>query len=200
MLERVRRGRGRAEAVDADAQAVEHGVTFPPEAGTGFNADTQDLFRADIGQDTVAIGGALFVEQFGAGHGNHVRPDIALFQRLCAGECQLHFGAGRDQDHAAFRLRFLHPVGTARALVFLHVFGAELFQPLAREREDAGALFLLQRDFPAFRRLDRIGGPHDEQVGNRPQALQVLDRLVRRAVFPQPDRIMRHHIDDARLL
>ena len=42
----------------------------------------------------------------------------------------------------------------------------------------------------ATARLDRIGRPPQRQVRDQPQAVQMLDRLVRRAVLAQTDRIV----------
>ena len=53
------------------------------------------------------------------------------------------------------------------------------------------------RHVPALRRLHRIGGAQHQQVGYRPQCRQMLDRLMRRSVFAEPDGIVRHHEDDA---
>ena len=40
-------------------------------------------------------------------------------------------------------------------------------------------------------------GPEHEEVRDRPQRSEMLDRLVGRAVLAEPDRIVRHHMDDA---
>jgi hypothetical protein len=53
------------------------------------------------------------------------------------------------------------------------------------------------RQLPAFRRLDQVGRAHGQQVGNRAQRRQMLDRLVGRAVFAQADGIVGHHEDHA---
>ena len=47
--------------------------------------------------------------------------------------------------------------------------------------------------------FDRVGRAQHQQVRNGAQRREMLDRLVRRAVFAEPDRIVRHHIDDALL-
>ena len=54
-----------------------------------------------------------------------------------------------------------------------------------------------QRHVPALGGFHGIGGPEDQQVRNGAQGRQMLDRLMRRAVFAEADRIMRHHIDGA---
>jgi len=44
--------------------------------------------------------------------------------------------------------------------------------------------------------LDRVAGPEHEQL-DRPQGGQMLDRLMGRPVLAEPDRVVRHHVDDA---
>ena len=60
-----------------------------------------------------------------------------------------------------------------------------------------GASRASQRELPAFDRLDRVAGPEHEQVRDRAQRGEMLDRLMRRAVLAEPDRVVRHHMDDA---
>src|SRR5205823_8968016 len=54
----------------------------------------------------------------------------------------------------------------------------------------------LERQYPAFGGLDRIAGPEDGEIGNGTQCPQMLDRLMGRSILTEPDRVMRHHIDD----
>ncbi len=64
------------------------------------------------------------------------------------------------------------------------------------QRQNRGGRFLVQGHFPGLGRLDRIGGTEDEGVGRSAQHGEVLDRLVRRAVFAKADGIVGHHIDN----
>ena len=48
-------------------------------------------------------------------------------------------------------------------------------------------------------RLHGVAGPPDVHAGNEPQRGRVLDRLVRRAVLAEADRIVREHEDVAQL-
>ena len=68
-------------------------------------------------------------------------------------------------------------------------------QILAAERQYR-RLVALKRERPAFRGLDRISRAIDLELRHRSEALQMLDRLVRRSVFAKADRIMGHDIDD----
>ena len=45
-------------------------------------------------------------------------------------------------------------------------------------------------------RFDGIGGPHHEKIGNSAQRSEMLDRLMRRPIFADADRIVREHVDD----
>ena len=40
-----------------------------------------------------------------------------------------------------------------------------------------------------------VGGAHDEQMWNRAQRGEVFDRLMRRAVFTQTDRVVRENVN-----
>ena len=62
---------------------------------------------------------------------------------------------------------------------------------LAREREHARAVEVLEHDAPGLGRLGRVGGADDGEVRDRAQREQVLDRLVRRAVLAQADGVVR---------
>ena len=66
MFVQVGRRRRGAEAVDADAQAVQAGIALPAEGRPGLDRDAQDLAVRDVGQDVLAIGGVLRVEPLGA--------------------------------------------------------------------------------------------------------------------------------------
>ncbi len=70
-------------------------------------------------------------------------------------------------------------------------------QVLTRESEDGRRVLRFQRKLPAFQRFNGIRRAEHVEVRHGAQARQMLDRLVRRAVFAEADRIMRHYIDDA---
>ena len=50
---------------------------------------------------------------------------------------------------------------------------------------------------PGFRGFDGVGRAEDQQIGDRAQRRQMLDRLMRRPVLAKADGIMGHHMDDA---
>ena len=75
--------------------------------------------------------------------------------------------------------------------------GAQRRQVLARQAEHRGRPRLLQRAQPGLRGLDRVGRAEHQEVRDGAQRRQMLDRLVRRAVLAEADRIVRHHVDDA---
>ena len=74
---------------------------------------------------------------------------------------------------------------------------AQLRQVLPRQREHARTVLALERELPAFERLDRVARAEHAQVRDRAQRREMLDRLVGRAVFAEPDRVVRHHVDHA---
>ena len=77
-----------------------------------------------------------------------------------------------------------------RGDVRLQLGGArQLRQTLARQHQRSGP-GLLDGRRPGDRGLDRVARPPERQVRDQPQAVQVLDRLVRGAVLAQPDRVV----------
>ena len=71
----------------------------------------------------------------------------------------------------------------------------ELGQVLAGEDEGRGAVQPLQGQAPGASRVGVVVRPEDLQVGDRPEGLDVLDRLVRRAVFADGDGVVREDVD-----
>ena len=90
-----------AEAVDADAEAVEAGVAFPAEGRPGLDRDAQESAVGDVGQDVVAIIPRLRVEALGARHGDDIGADPPRFKLLGRVKRDLDLRTGRDQDHLA---------------------------------------------------------------------------------------------------
>ena len=68
---------------------------------------------------------------------------------------------------------------------------------LAGEGDQRGASGGFKRDLPRFGCLDAVGGAEDEEVRDHSQRRDMLHRLVRRPVFADADRVVRHHVDDA---
>src|SRR5581483_11430045 len=62
---------------------------------------------------------------------------------------------------------------------------------LPREDERRRAVAALDGDLPRPRGLLRIAGAEDDEVRDRAQRGHVLDRLVRRAVLAEEDRVVR---------
>jgi hypothetical protein len=77
------------------------------------------------------------------------------------------------------------------------VLGAKGRQVLARQRDGRGRAQGRQRYLPAFGGLHRIGRAQHEMVRDGAQRGQMLDRLMRRSVLAEADRIVRHHEDHA---
>ena len=60
-----------------------------------------------------------------------------------------------------------------------------------------GPISGLERELPALGGLDRVAGAEHDQIRNGAQRREMLDRLMRRAVFAEADGVVRHHMDDA---
>ncbi len=67
---------------------------------------------------------------------------------------------------------------------------------LARERERDRAVRPLERNLPRVCGLVRVGRAHEPEIRDRTQRGVRLDRLVRRPVLAQPDRVVRPGPDD----
>jgi hypothetical protein len=93
---------------------------------------------------------------------------------------------------------FRQHVAAARREIFALRAGPYRRQRLPRQRHDR-RMARRQRDCPAFRRLDPVGRTEDLQMRDSTQARELLDRLVRRPVLAEADRVMRHDVDDALL-
>ena len=104
-------------------------------------------------------------------------------------------GARGEQRHLRRTLGRQQLVGAGGATVFRRVAGAQLGQVLPGQREHARRGAGFERELPALHRLDGIAGPEHQQVGDRPQRREMLDRLVGRAVLAEADRIVGEHMD-----
>ena len=67
---------------------------------------------------------------------------------------------------------------------------ASMHHRLAREHQARRAVAVFDRHAPGRRGLDRIAGPPQVHVRNEAQARQMLDGLMRRAVFAEADGIV----------
>src|SRR3546814_14765308 len=92
ILVEVARRRRRAEAVDAEAQAVQPGIAFPAEGRAGFDRDAQYA----AGQNVRAIIVRLRVEARGAGHRHHVGADPPGLEPFGDAAPHLDLGARGD--------------------------------------------------------------------------------------------------------
>ncbi len=54
-------------------------------------------------------------------------------------------------------------------------------------------------DAPRFDGLIGIGGTEGDETGDRAQRCKLLDRLMRRAIFADADRIVREDVNDGNL-
>ncbi len=117
------------------------------------------------------------------------------------GQGQVHLAAGTDQDH----------LGIAVGGVDQHVAaagepgGVGVAGPVQRRQrlpaqDERGRLLPQAHDHPPrLHDLARVTGTDHQQAGDGPQRGELLDRLVRRPVLPDPDGVMGEHVDDRQL-
>lgn len=120
---------GDAEAVDADGDSVAADVALPAEGCSGFHRDA----RGDGGgQDGVAVGFVLGVEEVEARHVDYTSGNPFAFEHRGGGERGVHFGAGGDEDRAGSRRTlFKHVAALQYALRVAEVRAVEGGQVLA---------------------------------------------------------------------
>ncbi len=102
--------------------------------------------------------------------------------------------SGGDQRGLARPFRLGQHVAAAGAAVLRRI-GPQRRQRLPRQHQQARPIGPAHRQFPALRRLHRVGRAIDMDVRHRAQAGEVLDRLMRRSVLAQADGVMRQHVD-----
>ena len=108
----------------------------------------------------------------------------------------MQLGAGADQDQVGLpRGRVAQDVGAALDRVVGHGVGVQHGQALAAEREGHRRVGLVEREAPCQGGLVRTRRADHVQVRGGAQMRELLDRLVRRAVLAQPDRIVGEHDD-----
>ena len=66
---------------------------------------------------------------------------------------------------------------------------------LTRQHQRDGAVSGQDRHTPCFHRFGRVRRSDDDQVGDRPQCGELLDRLMRGTVLPEADRVVREDVD-----
>ncbi|GCC44247.1 hypothetical protein chiPu_0028071, partial [Chiloscyllium punctatum] len=157
----------------------------------GFDADAR---RA--AQDSCAIVARLLAEQVEA----RSRDDRGLHspfrQQPCGFERDRHLRTRCNQGDVTREGRLDQNVGAERDLV-VPTAVADRRQRLPRQAEDRRRGLRLQRAVPGFRGLNRVGRTKHQHIRDRAQRGEMLDRLMRRPVLAEPDRVMGHHMDDA---
>ena len=137
------------------------------------------------------------LEELPTGHRNDGRADPVLRQCLAGGHRDADLGARREQRDLALPVSLGQHIGAARRAVFRIWLAPQQRERLAGQSEQGGSVAPLQCKRPAFGGLDRVGRAVDIKPRHRPQRGQMLYRLMGRAVLAEPDRIVRHHIDNA---
>src|SRR5262249_6751302 len=130
-------GRARAEAVDADREAVVARTHdgAPRERAPGLDRDASNAAR----QDVIAVRGVLVRELLEARRAHDARLLAGFLEALLGPDRELHLAPGRD-DHEIGRRRVLHDVRAAEDVLRVEAGVAlEVRYLLARERERGGA-------------------------------------------------------------
>src|SRR6185436_11691139 len=172
MLEKVTRGGGFAETVEADHGALETHVFAPIVGDAGFDRYLWESRR----QHRVPVIRILAVKNAGRGHRNHPYRDPRLGELLARGQRGLDFRAGGD-DNRPGRWRIGEHVAAARDVV--DSLPLDEWQVLPGEEQRRRSLGALDRRLPGGGGFGAVARPPDLHVGDEAQGRRVLDRLVR---------------------
>ena len=153
--------------------------------------------RGTLPENAGPVFARLLAKQLEAWRRNDGGADVVAREQLRSLQRDRHFGAGCDQRDVAAVLRIDHDISAERDQVPLAAGVTECRHRLPRQAQQRRASLRPQRAIPGLGGLDGIAGPEHQQIGNRAQRRQMLDRLMGRPVLAQSDGIMRHHMDDA---
>ena len=170
-------------------------VPLPAERRAGFDAQPDADPRR---QDLVAVRLGLRLEQLPRGQRHDAHPHPVGLEQAGGGEGHVHLGAGGDQDRlrvAAGRVE-QHVPAPAHAGRRPQPAPVEHRKLLTGEHHDGGTVGPLHRRPPRLHRLGGVRRAEQHEIGDGPEHGQVFHRLVSRAVFAHPDRIVGADDDD----
>mmetsp|Transcript_14469 Transcript_14469/g.42539 ORF Transcript_14469/g.42539 Transcript_14469/m.42539 type:complete len:487 (+) Transcript_14469:758-2218(+) len=184
-LENLVARRGEAEGVDAEHLV---GVFVPRSGVARLGGGGLRLHR--LGQHRLDVLGALPLERLDARHGDDAPALAELLGRV---DRQLQLGADTDQDALQLALLLLGDVAALEraGALLLRRARVDHGEVLAREDERGGPVGAGDRRSVRGGSLLGVARAHHVQVGHRAQAGDHLDRLVRRAVLADSDRVVR---------
>ena len=162
---------------------------LPAHRNPGFDGEAGGDVR---GQDGVLIFGILLFEEFPTGEGDKADVDAFCHQGIPGFDDEADFGAGGHEDE--FRVAFAQIREDVRALVqtagrgkHIPVEGGNV---LAGEGEGGGAVAAQDGGFPGFGGFVGVGGAEGDEVGDGAEAGEVLNGLVRGAIFAEADAVV----------
>ena len=193
MLVDVRRRSRGAEAVDADAQAVQPGVALPAERRPGLDRHAQDLAvarrRAACPRDKPRP-----ARRSSSVHGM----ETTSAPMPCASSASATSSAISTSDPVAIRMtlraRFggLQAISAARAQIARRAPSVRTGGRFCRVSASTLGLSLASASAQHSAVSTASAGRIDVELRDRAQALQMLDRLVGRPVLAKADRIVGH--------
>ncbi len=187
------RGRRRfAEAIDTNHIAVKAGIGPPEGAHSRLDGQHRHCSR----QHRRAVLGRLPIEIAATGHRYDASGYSLRGQRLAGLHCQCHLRAGRQQRNGRAVAVGEHIPALADIAELLRM-ALEMRQILPRQNQAGGAVAAFDGGKPRDHGLDRVTRPPHRVVRNQSQAGDVLDGLMRRTVFAEPDAVVRKDVDHA---
>ena len=154
--------------------------------------------RGALPENRGAVFARLLAEQLEARRRDDGGADVSFASRLAASS------AIDTSEPVAIKvtsrplLRLDDDIGAERDQIgFVGLLHGTSAAPAATGTAPTGWSLRRSAQSQASARLDRVGRAEHQQVRDRPQRCEMLDRLMRRTVLAEADRIMRHHMDDA---
>ncbi len=139
----------------------------------------------------------MLLEELPGRHADDPRGDAVLLQRLIRLDAERDLAARADEQDLRLAVGGIRQhIGTARDAGGRGVARAvERRHRLAAQHQAGRTLVERDDDAPGFRHLVGVGRPQRDHSGNGAERDELLDRLMCRAVFSDPDRIMGEDID-----
>ncbi len=111
-------------------------------------------------------------------------------QLICCLHGDLHLRAGSDEDQIRLAVALLQNIAAAGDGFHLLRGTLHLGKVLTGEDQRGRAVVALNRQLPADGGFNLVTGAPGAEVWRQAQAGELLNRLVRRAIFPQADGVM----------
>src|SRR5579862_9081454 len=192
MFKDLRSRRRRPEAVQSDYHSLIACPAVPTHRRGCLNGDA--LCNSSR-EDALLIRLRLAGKQVPTRHANDAGLYSMVLQSLPRHYAKTHFRASADEDDIRHTtVGFGENIGASRNSRIFRVAAIELRNGLTRQRHQRGAV-MLNSECPGLRGFGRVGGADNRQARYRTEAGQLLNWLVRGAILPESNAVMRKYVN-----